>query len=139
MRAWPQALTALETRTEREEQPHAFGAGAGHLDAHDRCDRRVEPYTDAVRPLETVQVEVSPARYDLAGIEEECHIDELPRHPAVLSGEQHAIAVAEAPRRIASEQAASTKSRHQEVRHRAAGVRVGGRRDAPQRNHPVLP
>src|SRR6266850_3953026 len=96
----------LKAGAERKTKARAFTA-ARELDAKRRHHRRVKRHPDPVRPLEILKVEILEPRGHFAGIDEERHVHEWPGGPAVLSGEEHAIAVAEGPRGIRSQRVSS--------------------------------
>ncbi len=101
--------------------------------------RRVQRHADAVATMFRSWRSRSPhALGDLAGVDEERHVHERTGGPAILAGEEQAVAVAEAPRRIAAQRVAAAELRHQEVRHVVAGGRIGRGGGRAKRDHPVL-
>ena len=100
--------------------------------------QRVQRQADAVGLLKSRRSRSATRARDLAGVDEQRHVDERPGGPAVLAGEEQPVAIAEAPGRIAAQRVAAAEIRHQEVRHVVSG---GGRRrrgERAQRDHPVL-
>ncbi len=112
--------------------------GAGQLDPGQRSVRRVQREADAVGLLQVPQIEVLEARGDLAGVDEQRHVDERTGGPAVLAAEEQPVAIAEAPGRIAAQRVAAAEIRHQEVRHVVSGGGVRRRGGGAKRDHPVL-
>src|SRR2546421_4550670 len=130
------ALTS-EAGTEREAEAAALG-GARHFDARHGARERVKREADAVGLLQPGEIEIRRPARDLAGIEEQRHVDEWPGGPTKFAGHQEPVAVAEAPRRVAAQRMASAKVGHQEVRDLAAGRGRRGRSQRAQRDHPSL-
>src|SRR5215467_936003 len=90
----------LEARAERKHQAVAF-AGARKFDPRHRAHRRVERRADAIGSREPMQIQVGEAGRDLAGVYEQRHVHERSGGPAILAAEEHAIAIAEPPWRVA--------------------------------------
>src|SRR6185295_3701350 len=85
------ALTS-ETRAEREAEAVALGR-ARELDARHGARQRVNREADPVDLLQPGEVEIRGASRDLAGVEEQRHVDERSGGPAVLTGEQQPVAI----------------------------------------------
>src|SRR5438094_9114946 len=88
-------VACSERRTEPKDEAGAFG-GARHFDADHGRGGGVKTDANPVTFLEPIRVDVAPSRRHLAGIDEERHVDELTRGPAVLAREKNSGVIAEA-------------------------------------------
>src|SRR5262245_39321120 len=80
------------------------------LDAHGRDGRSMEANAKTVVGLQVLEIEMSPLRRHLAGIEEQRHVErESIGEPSPLDVGQHAMAIAEAPAVERTERAAAAE------------------------------
>ena len=92
-----------------------------------RCRRGVKPRADAVGGPEILEIEIRSAGLDLAGIDEERHVEHPPRNPSVLGAQEHGVPIPEPPVGIATQRRAAPKAGKQEVRDLLAALQVGRR------------
>ena len=96
----------------------------------------VETETDPVGDFEVAKAEIVPTRRDFAGIDEQGRVERPPGFPAVLGGEQQAVAVPKTKLPKPAQRLFAPESWLVVERHLVPSVRVGDHSTGPQRKQP---
>src|SRR6185503_12000096 len=108
-------------------------AAERQIEARDERAVAVDPESDAIGDVEVAEVEIATIGGNLAGIDEQCPVEQPRRFPAVLRGQRQAVVVPEAELTEPAQRLAATERRLVVEGHLLPAVRVGEHRHSPQR------